>query len=103
MRLGDSDAAARRLEAMEGITVVALNDAATDLARTFVERGPVPEKALADALHISLAVLSGIDYLMTWNCSHIANAVIRNRIEKICREAGYDPPVICTPQELMED
>ena len=103
MSLGDLDAAARRLEAVQGIAVVALSDEATNLARTFVERGPIPEKALADALHISLSVLSGIDYLLTWNCSHIANAMIRSKIEEVCREAGYDPPVICTPEELMED
>jgi hypothetical protein len=103
MRLGDPEAAARRLEVVQGIDVVAQSDEATELARNFIQQGPIPEKALADALHISLAVLSGIGYLLTWNCTHIANATIRGRIEKICRNAGYDPPIICTPEELMED
>jgi hypothetical protein len=44
----------------------------------------------------------GMDYVLTWNCTHIANAVIRPKIEDACRQLGYDPPVICTPEELME-
>jgi hypothetical protein len=101
--VGNADAAARRLEAVQEIPIVALSDEATNLARIFVEQGPLPEKALADALHISLAVAGGIDFLVTWNCAHIANAQIRKRMEKICRNEGYEPPIICTPDELMEE
>ncbi len=52
--------------------------------------------------HIAIAVTNGADYLVTWNFRHIANAVLRSRIEHVCRQAGYEPPVICTPNELME-
>jgi hypothetical protein len=55
-----------------------------------------------DALHIAVATVQGIEYLLTWNCTHIANAAMRPRIEAICRSLGYEPPTICTPQELME-
>lgn len=56
-----------------------------------------------DAAHIAVAAANGADYLVTWNFRHIANATIRSQIEKACRQAGYEPPVICTPSELMED
>jgi hypothetical protein len=52
-----------------------------------------------DALHIAVATVHGMDYLLTWNCTHIANAITRPKIELICRVAGYEPPVICTPPE----
>jgi len=63
---------------------------------------PLPEKAAIDALHISIATVGGMDYLLTWNCKHIANASLRPKIERISRAAGYEPPIICTPQELWE-
>ncbi len=69
--------------------------------RGLIEKVPLPEKARIDALHIAVATLSGMDYLLTWNCSHMANAVLRPKVEAVCRESGYDPPAICTPQELM--
>jgi hypothetical protein len=53
-------------------------------------------------MHMALAAVHGMDYLLSWNCSHIANATIRRAIEKQCRASGYEPPVICTPQELIE-
>ena len=48
-------------------------------------------------------MVNGMDYLLTWNCAHIANAALRGEIEAICRAYGYEPPVICTPEELMEE
>ncbi|HEY0514913.1 MAG TPA: type II toxin-antitoxin system VapC family toxin [Thermoanaerobaculia bacterium] len=99
---GDKDAVARRHTAVQGLDVLALNDESTSLSRILIERGPLPEKALADALHISIAVVSGMDYLLTWNCTHIANATTLGKVEKLCRDAGYDPPTICTPEQLME-
>jgi len=56
-----------------------------------------------DALHVAAAAVQGIDYLLTWNCKHIANAATRGIIEETCRGAGYEPPTICTPEELTED
>jgi hypothetical protein len=63
----------------------------------------LPERASADAVHIGLAIVHGMDYLITWNCRHIANARHRQRIEAICDSLGYVTPVICTPEELIED
>jgi hypothetical protein len=61
----------------------------------------MPSKAAEDALHIAIAVTNGIDYLLTWNCKHIANATIRRAIERICCSRGYEPVTICTPEELI--
>jgi hypothetical protein len=63
----------------------------------------MPAKARLDALHVATAAVHGMDYLLSWNCKHIANAMLRSRIESICRTAGFEPPVICTPLELVEE
>jgi hypothetical protein len=61
-----------------------------------------PKESAADALHIAIAAVHGIDYLLTWNCRHLANAARRHEIETQVEDAGYGCPVICTPEELME-
>jgi uncharacterized membrane protein (DUF373 family) len=71
------------------------------LAAAILATGVIPPKATTDATHIALAASHGIEYLLTWNCKHIANAQIIRRIETICRRQGYQIPVICTPGELM--
>ena len=63
----------------------------------------MPDAALRDAAHIAIAATNGVEYLVTWNFRHIANAVTRPLIEYVCREGGFESPVICTPEELMED
>jgi hypothetical protein len=73
------------------------------LATALVGVGAMPEQAAMDATHIAIASAHGMDYLLTWNCTHIANAAMRSGIERICRDAGYEPPILCTPEELMED
>jgi hypothetical protein len=72
------------------------------LADALLAGVPLPEKATIDAFHISVAAVNGVEYLLTWNCKHIANPALRPRIERICRDMGYEPPAICTPPELME-
>lgn len=99
---GDPEAATQRLEALAGLTVLAITDEAEALARGLTEQGPLPEKAAVDALHIAVAAVHGMDYLLTWNCTHIANAATRVEIEAVCRRNDLEPPVICTPIELME-
>lgn len=99
---GAAEAARRRLAALERITVLAATDEAAELAAQFIRAHAMPEKAAVDALHVAIAVVNGMDYVLTWNCTHIANAAIRDKIERTCREAGYEPPIICTPEELME-
>ena len=100
---GDQEASKERLRAIDGLRVLRISGEAIGLAEKLVGGVPLPDKAAADALHIALAVVGGVDYLLTWNCKHIANAAIRHRIETVCRADGYEPPVICTPVELMEE
>jgi len=101
--LGDSDAAKRFLEMLAGVPLLEPSDDVYQLADKLVNRVPLPAKAAADSLHIAIATVNGMDYLLTWNCAHIANAALRGSIEKVCRDAGYEPPVICTPEELLKE
>jgi hypothetical protein len=101
--LGDSDAAKRRLEVLADVPLLDPSDDVYRLADSLVKRIPLPPKAVADSLHIAIATVNGMDYLLTWNCTHIANAALRANIENICRAAGYEPPVICTPEELLKE
>ena len=100
---GHAEAAARRLAAVEGVPVLAVGAEASQLAQRFLQRRVVPAKAQVDAVHIAVAVVNAMDYLLTWNCTHIGNAAIRGKIERTCRDAGLPPPIICTPEELMEE
>jgi len=100
---GDTQAARRRLAALEGVPSLETSDAVKGLAAALVVAAALPKKATEDALHIALATVHGMDYLLTWNCRHIANAEIRNVVAAVAYEHGYGVPVICTPEELMGD
>jgi hypothetical protein len=100
---GDPVAVQRRLDAMREIAELQISDEARELARNLIDNTPFPENAKVDALHIAIATTNGMDYLLTWNCRHIANATLRNTIAAICESAGYQMPVICTPLELIEE
>jgi hypothetical protein len=98
---GDSAAAARRRSALEGVAVLSATPDAQALAGDLLSDAAVPRKSAIDAVHIAIAATHGVDFLVTWNCTHIANAEARLQIEGVCRKAGYSPPVICTPLELV--
>ena len=100
---GDADAAAARLKVLGGLEILEVSEGAVALASELIEPGPLPKKAVEDALHISISVTNGVEYLLTWNCTHLANAAMRAAIEKICRGNGYEPSIICTPEELSEE
>lgn len=98
---GDEEAAEKRLVIVRQLDMLELTDAVHQLAEQLVERRLIPKKAARDAVHIAVAAVHGIDYLLTWNCTHLANAVIRHNIERFLEKQGYESPIICTPQELM--
>ena len=100
---GDPQVARQRLALIEGIPAVPITPAARDLAASLIAAGAVPPKALADALHLAIAAVNKVEYLVTWNLKHLAGAVIRRRLENALRERGYDPPTICTPEELVSE
>ena len=99
---GHTDAASARLAVLKPVTLLDITENSEALTRRLLDLGAVPLQAAADAAHIAIAVTNGVDYLITWNFKHIANAAMRSRIERVCRQAGYEPPVICSPNELME-
>jgi predicted nucleic acid-binding protein len=98
---GDESAASRRLAALENIDVLPLNSAAIELAKILIEEGGISRKALDDALHVAVAAVHGIDFLLTWNCRHIDNAEMKPKIRNIIANRGYHCPEIATPTELM--
>lgn len=98
---GDPDAAKRRLSALEGIPRLALSDEAISLAAEFVQRGLLPPTAAEDGLHIALATIHGVEYLLTWNCTHIANPELQVKLAEFLWERGLFLPFICTPEELL--
>jgi hypothetical protein len=100
---GDAEAAQRRMQIIEPLPLLALNETGLQLARALVDTGVVPAKAVEDALHIAVATVHGMDYLLTWNCKHIANAETRSRISATCYAHGFESPIICTPEELLGD
>lgn len=98
---GDELAAANRLSELDGIGVLALDERARQLAHLFVERKLIPEKAVEDAFHVAIATAQGMNFLLTWNCRHIANAEVVERLVAVCLELGYRMPAVCTPEQLM--
>ena len=99
---GDSTAAAERLEIIAAIPSAPILDSARQLASALVARHALPEKAIIDALHLAICATNGFEYLLTWNCRHLANATRQKAIAEICMASGYNVPVICTPQQLKE-
>lgn len=100
---GDGVAARERLRLLEGYPVLALTAEAERLARLYMRAMPLPSKAIRDALHMSIASVSGMDYLVTWNCRHIAHGRIKRRLQELNTSEGIRSPVICTPEELGGD
>lgn len=98
---GDPKAAKKRLKALENISLLEINQQIADLSRLIVNGGVVPKNAVEDSVHIAIATVHEINFLLTWNCKHIANAEMRMSIYETCENAGYKSPVICTPEELL--
>ena len=101
-RGGDHHAAEKRLEAVSEMPVLKMSEAAEALAEVLVRTGTIPEEHVEDALHIALATVNGMDFLLTWNFQHINNARIKSEIIRTVQEQGYECPVICSPEELAE-
>jgi predicted nucleic acid-binding protein len=98
---GDAKAARERIVALKDIPLLDLTDEVDDLAAALFRSLSLPPKATTDAAHIAVAAVHGMHFLLTWNCNHIANAEMAVAIETVCREHGFECPVICTPEELM--
>lgn len=101
--LGDPDAAKRRLDMLEGIPVLPANPDADFVADEIISRSMMPAKARLDALHVATAALAGVQYLLTQNCSHIANARELPRVYQLLDEFGLSGMLVCTPVEFLGD
>jgi hypothetical protein len=95
-------AAQERLLMLRPMLVLETTADALELAKELLRAGALPAKAADDALHIAVAAAKAIPYLLTWNCRHLANAMMRRVIESVCEAKGFKPPIICTPEELPE-
>lgn len=99
---GDPTAAAERMAVITGIELLTATDAVEELAGALVANRGVPASQPRDAFHIAIAAVNGVQFLVTWNFKHIANPMLQSRIASICRQNGFEPPVICTPEQLLE-
>ena len=100
---GEKVMAQLRLELLQGVPLLQVTDTVKEFARKVLSSGLLPVTADRDAVHIALASAYKMDILLSWNCRHIANAAIQARLRKLADAAGLTLPVICTPEELMEN
>lgn len=100
---GDDTAAQRRLDVLQGIPLLQVNEPVIALAEALTKDGPLPKSAADDAFHLALAAVHAMDYLLTWNCRHLANAELTQAMNAVIRSHQCGPPHVCTPEELMGD
>jgi hypothetical protein len=98
---GDAEAAVRRLNALEGISILSANPDTTKVADQLIARSLIPASARLDALHVASAALAGVQYLLTQNCRHIANARVLPRVYRLLEDLGLPGLLICTPAEFL--
>ncbi len=98
---GDDEAAAERLRLLAGIQLLDMADARIDgIADELLAAHLLPEKARSDATHVAIATVHAVEYLLTWNCKHIANADTLPKVYRLLTDMGYSPPLIVTPEEF---
>lgn len=102
-RDGEPELASARLTYLQDVTLLEVTEEGNQLKAELLRGAALPAKAELDALHIAVATVHGLDYLLSWNCRHIANAFTLPRVYDIWWRAGYEPPFVCTPLELMEE
>ena len=100
---GNPTLAAERLKQLEGIPLLEIVPEIQEIADAILAQAILPAKAEFDALHFAVAAYYRVDYLLTWNCTHIANARILPRIQEILLQAGFPSPMVCTPEEMVDD
>jgi hypothetical protein len=99
--VGDPAEVQKRLTIISGLPALEVTTDAESLTQAIMAGGILPPHAVRDAAHVAVAAVHAIDYLLTWNCKHLANAQIARRIAVVCEKLGHRMPIICTPEELM--
>ena len=100
---GDAEAAQRRMAVIDTLPLLDLTFEVDGLAGAIMQSGLLPASASRDAVHIAVTAIHQVHFLLTWNCRYIANATIFRDLQHVIMSAGYDMPVICTPEELLGD
>ena len=100
-RAGDPEQARRRLEILDRLTLLTVTPEADQLMLALLATGVLPPRAQSDAAHLAIAVAAQVNYLLTWNCRHLANAQILKRLAAATQRLGCTLPQVCTPFELM--
>jgi hypothetical protein len=100
---GDPIASQKRLEALSTCSLLDIDDEVSKIYNVYLDRLEIPEKAFRDALHLAVATVHKMDFLVTWNCAHIANGETIKRLIAVNSELGLSIPVIVTPEELMKE
>ncbi|MBF0435213.1 MAG: type II toxin-antitoxin system VapC family toxin [Magnetococcales bacterium] len=103
VRRGDTSAAERRMDVLRGLKRLVINGQVRSLVKDFIQECCLPARAKEDTVHVALAAVHGMDYLLTWNCKHIANSLTRQKVTDSCRSHGLKAPIISTPEELPEE
>ncbi|MFO0792371.1 MAG: type II toxin-antitoxin system VapC family toxin [Pirellulales bacterium] len=91
----------KRLAIISGLLILEVSAEAESLTRSIMVSGVLPPHAFPDAAHVAISAVHALDYLLTWNCKHLANAQIGRKMAMVCQQLGYRMPIICTPEELM--
>jgi len=99
--VGDPAEVQKRLALIGGLPILAITDDAKALTQAIMAASILPPNAIRDAAHVAVSAVHAVDYLLTWNCKHLANAQIARRIAVVCEKLGRKMPFICTPEELM--
>ena len=99
--VGDATEVQKRLAVIGDLSVLEVTEDAESLTQAILSSGVIPPRAVRDAAHIAVATVHAVDYLLTWNCKHLANAQIMRKIAVVCERLGQRMPTICTPAELM--
>jgi len=93
----------KRLAIIAGLPALEITEDAQSLTEAIMAAGIMPPHAIRDAAQVGVAAVHTMDYLLTWNCKHLANAQVARRIRVVCEKAGHRMPIICTPEELMAE
>jgi len=103
VRVGDPQAAEKRLKAIKDFRILSVSEFCRAIANHYEKVLPLPKDAAADAMHLAIASVHGVDYLVTWNCTHLANALVRRALAETNSSMGLVTPIICTPEEMLEE
>jgi len=98
---GDPEESKKRMDIIDPFPILEVTEEAEQLTRAILADGVLPARSVRDAAHIAISAVNHIDYLLTWNCKHLANAQILRKISIVCNKEGFNTPLICTPEELM--